>query len=182
MAHGLDDVAGSSFALGADHAGAFGDAAERLAEVGCAAHERRGEGELVDVVLFVGRGQDLGLVDVVDLECLENLGFDEVTDAGLGHHRNGDGFLDALDHFGIAHASDAAVYTDVGGYTFEGHDRSRTGVFGNLGLLRVDNVHDHAALEHLCKATLDLVGAGLTVLAFGHGGSVRPSDRHEKPN
>ena len=38
---GLDDVAGAGLALGPDHAGALGDAPQRLAEVGRAAHERR---------------------------------------------------------------------------------------------------------------------------------------------
>ena len=37
---------------------------------------------------LVGRGQDLGLVDVVDAERLEDLGLDEVADAGLGHDRD----------------------------------------------------------------------------------------------
>ena len=37
---GLDDVAGAGLALGADHGRALGDAAQRLAEVGRAAHER----------------------------------------------------------------------------------------------------------------------------------------------
>ena len=37
---------------------------------------------------LVGRGQDLGLVDVVDAERLEDLGLDEVADPGLGHHRD----------------------------------------------------------------------------------------------
>ena len=36
----------------------------------------------------VGGGQDLGLVDVVDAEGLQNLRLDEVTDAGLSHHRD----------------------------------------------------------------------------------------------
>ena len=73
-----------------------------------------GEGPLVDVVGLVGRGEHLGLVDVVDAERLEDLGLDEVADAGLGHDRDGDDGLDALDHLGIAHAGDAAVAADVG--------------------------------------------------------------------
>ena len=98
VAHGLDDVAGPGLALGADHRRALADAPQRLAEVGRAAHERDLERPLVDVVGLVGRRQDLGLVDVVDLERLEHLRLGEVADARLGHHRDRHGLLDALDH------------------------------------------------------------------------------------
>ena len=82
MAHGLDDVAGAGLALRADHARALGDAPQRLAEVGRAAHERNGERPLVDVVRLVGRREHLALVDVVDAERFEDLRLGEVADAG----------------------------------------------------------------------------------------------------
>ena len=87
VANRLDDVAGARLALRANHARTLGDAPQRLAEVGGAAHERHGERPLVDVVRFVGRRQHFGLVDVVDAERLQDLRLGEVTDAGLGHHR-----------------------------------------------------------------------------------------------
>ena len=155
VADGLDDVAGAGLALGADHRRALGDAAERLAQVGRAADERDLEGLLFDVVGLVGGGQDLGLVDVVDLERLEDLGLGEVADAGLGHDGDGHGGLDALDHRRVGHARDAAVAADVGGHALERHDRDSARVLGNAGLLRRDDVHDHAALEHLGKAAFD---------------------------
>ena len=55
------------------------------------------ERPLVDVVRLVGGRQDLGLVDVVDLERLEHLGLDEVADARLRHHGDRDGLLDLAD-------------------------------------------------------------------------------------
>ena len=113
------------------------------------------EGPLVDVVRLVGRGQHLGLVDVVDAERLEDLGLDEVADAGLGHHRDGHGRLDALDHLRVAHAGHAAVAADVGRHPLERHDGDRAGVLGDLGLLGRDDVHDDAALQHLGQAALD---------------------------
>ncbi len=90
MLYRVDHVAGAGLALGADHGRAFGDAAQRLAQVARAADERRLEGVLVHVVLFVGGGQDLGFVDVVHAELLQNLRLGEVADAALGHHRNAD--------------------------------------------------------------------------------------------
>ena len=71
---GVDYVAGAGFALGADHGGAFGDAAEGFAEVAGAADEGDLEGVLVDVVGFVGGGEDFGFVDVVDAEFLREFG------------------------------------------------------------------------------------------------------------
>ena len=92
--HGVDDVAGAGFALGADHGRAFGDAAESFAEVARAADEGGGEGVLIDVVSFVGGGEHFGLVDEVDAEFLQDLGFGEVADAALGHDRDGNGVDD----------------------------------------------------------------------------------------
>src|SRR2546430_4083755 len=51
VAHSLDDVAGPSLALGADHRRTFGDAPRGLAKVAAAAHERQLETELVAVAL-----------------------------------------------------------------------------------------------------------------------------------
>ncbi len=65
---GVDDVAGAGLALGADHGGTLGDAAEGFAEVFRAADEGGFEGVLVDVVELVGGGEDFGLVDEVDRE------------------------------------------------------------------------------------------------------------------
>ena len=155
VAHGLDDVAGAGLALGADHRRALGDPPQRLAEVGGAAHERDLELPLVDVVGLVGRRQHLGLVDVVDLERLEHLRLGEVADPRLGHDRDRHGLLDALDQQRVGHAGDAAVAADVGRHALERHHRGRAGVLGDLRLLGVDDVHDHAALEHLGQAGLD---------------------------
>jgi hypothetical protein len=84
-----------------------------------------------------------------------------VPDAGLGHHGDRDGLLDALDHRRVAHARHAAVAADVGGHALERHHGGRTGRLGDLRLLGRDHVHDHAALEHLGEASLDSEGAGL---------------------
>ena len=104
MANGLDHVARARLALGADHRGALGDAAQRLAQVTGTADKRDVKLGLVDVVDIVGGGENLGLIDVVDLDGLKDLRLDDVTDAALGHDRDGDGLLNALDHLGVTHA------------------------------------------------------------------------------
>eukprot|EP00262_Sarcandra_glabra_P011813 TRINITY_DN2911_c0_g3_i1.p1 TRINITY_DN2911_c0_g3~~TRINITY_DN2911_c0_g3_i1.p1 ORF type:complete len:336 (+),score=10.47 TRINITY_DN2911_c0_g3_i1:113-1120(+) len=152
VAHGLDDVAGAGLALGADHGGALADAAQGLAEVAAAADEGDAEVVLVDVVVFVSDGEDFGLVDVVDAEGFEDLGFDEVADAGFGHDGYGDGPLDFFDEGGVGHAGDAALCADVGGDAFQRHDRACARLFGDAGLLRVHHVHYDAAAEHLSEA------------------------------
>ena len=157
MGGGVGDVAGAGLALRADHGRALVDAAQGLTEVGRAADEGDGELPLVDVVGVVGRGQDLGLVDVVDAEGLQDLGLDEVADAGLGHDRDGDRRDDAVDHVGVAHAGHAALGADVGGDALQRHDGDGAGILGDPGLLGGDDVHDDAALEHLGHAALDAV-------------------------
>jgi len=135
-------------------AGALGDAAQRLAQVGGTADERHGERPLVDVVGLVGRGEDLALVDVVHAEGLQDLGFGEVADSGLGHDRDGHSLLDAFDHLRVGHAGHAAVASDVGRDALEGHHGRGASVLGDSGLCGVNDVHDHAALEHLGQAPL----------------------------
>jgi hypothetical protein len=78
-----------------------------------------------------------------------------VPDAALCHHRNRDRLLDPLDSVGIRHARDAAVTADVGRDALERHDGAGARLLGDLRLLGVDDVHDHAAFEHLGEAALD---------------------------
>ncbi len=164
---GVDDVAGAGLALGADHGCAFGDAAEGFAEVAGAADEGRGEGVLVDVEGLVGGGEDLGLVDEVDAELLQDLGLGEVADAGLGHDGDGDGVDDLLDELGVGHAGDAAFGADHGGHALERHDGDGAGLFGDARLLDVHDVHDDATLEHLGQAGLEAEGGGAEVAVGG---------------
>ena len=142
-------------ALRPDHRRALGDAPQGLAEIRAAADERHGEQPLVDVVGEIGRRQHLGFVDVVDLEGLQDLRLGEMADAALRHHGNRDGLLDLLDHPRVGHARDPTVAADVGGNALERHDGARARFLGDLGLIGVDDVHDHAALQHLGKTALD---------------------------
>ena len=155
MADRLDDVAGPGLSLGADHRRPLADSPQRLAEVGGAADEGHVEGELLDVVALVGGRQHLGLVDVVDLERLQDLGLGEVADPGLGHHRDRNRLLDPLDHRRVGHPGDAAVAADVSRNPLEGHHRAGTGLLGDLRLLRGDHVHDHPAFQHLGQTGLE---------------------------
>ena len=157
MAHGLDDVARARLTLGADHRGTLGNAAERLAEVACATDERHLKLCLVDMVDVVRRAQHLALVDVVDLDGLENLCLDEVADAALGHHGDGDGGLDALDHLRVAHAAHATSGADVGGNALQGHDGAGASLLGDACLLGGCYVHDHTALQHLGEVAVQLL-------------------------
>ena len=152
---GVDDVAGPSFAFRADHRGALRDPAERLSEIRRTADEGNRESPLVDVMLDIGRGQDLGLVDVVDLELLEDLGLREVPDAALGHHWDRDCVLDLANPLRVAHPRHATVTTNVRRDTLERHDGARARFLSDPGLVGVDDVHDHAALQHLGEARLD---------------------------
>ena len=172
----VGDVAGAGLALRADHGRALVDAAQGLTEVGSTADEGNREVPLVDVVAVVRGGEDLGLVDVVDAEGLQNLGLDEVTNAGLRHDGDRHGLDDAFDQIRVGHAGHATLGADVGGDALEGHDGHGARVLGDLGLLGGDDVHDDAALEHLGHAALDLRGADLALRgALAHGYSCSSS-------
>ena len=155
MAHGFHHVAGSGFALGANHSRAFGYPPQGLAQVAAATDERNLEVVLPDVMRLVGGGQYFRLVNVVNAESFQNLGFDEMADTDLGHHRNGNRVHNPGDDGGIGHAGHAPVGADVRRDALEGHDRHGPGLGGNLSLLRGDHVHYDAALEHLGMTRLD---------------------------
>jgi hypothetical protein len=59
--------------------------------------------------------------------------------------------LDLTDHGRIAHSGNSAVATDVGGDALKGHNSAGPSVFGNFGLLGINDVHNHAASKHLGK-------------------------------
>src|SRR6202021_3750685 len=128
---GVDHVAGAGLALGADHARAFGDAAQGFAEIARAADEGDGEGVLIDVVSFVGGGEDLGFVDVVDAKFLENLGLGKRPAAAFGHNGDREGAHDLANDFGRCHAGNAAFGANLRGDTLQGHDGNGTGFFGD---------------------------------------------------
>src|SRR5207245_5504710 len=72
------------------------------------------------------------------------------------------------DQAGGAHPGHTALAPDVGRYPLEGHNRDGAGVLGDLGLLRRDHVHDHAAFEHLGQSSLDPPGAAPIVEPGAH--------------
>ena len=51
----------------------------------CVKQRSAGRELLVDVVVVISRCQDFALINVIDIECLENLCFHKVSNAALGH-------------------------------------------------------------------------------------------------
>ena len=151
MVHGLNDVAGTRFALGSDHGGSLCYAAQSLSDIPGTADERHPEFGLVDMIHVIRGRKHFAFIDIVNLNGLEELRLDKVSDAALGHDRNRDSFLDAADHGGIRHARDTARGADIRGNSFQRHDGTGSGVLSDLRLLGGCNVHDNAALEHLGK-------------------------------
>ena len=117
----------------------------------------------VDMVDVVGGGEDLGLIDVVDVDGLQNARLGDMADAHFRHDRDGDSFLDALDHGRVAHTAHAARRTDVRGDALERHHRAGAGILGDFRLFRGGDVHDDAALEHLGEVPVEF-----RAIFFGH--------------
>jgi hypothetical protein len=59
----------------------------------------------------------------------------------------------------MAHASNAAGFSNVCWNPFKRHDGHGTGVFCDSGLFGVNDVHDDAALLHSGKASLEQITA-----------------------
>src|ERR1700694_4993797 len=97
-----------------------------------------------------------------------------MSDPALRHDGDRDGGHDRLDQVGVGHAGHGALLADVGGHALQGHHSGGARVLRDAGVFGRDDVHDHAALEHLGKAGLDLERAfdgavSITrTVAFGH--------------
>src|SRR5207248_2981724 len=109
---------------------------------------------LIDVVLFVGGGQHLAFVDVVDAQRLQHARLGEMADTRLGHNGDRDRTHDVAYDADRRHPRDAALFADIGGHALQRHHGCRAGIFGDLGLLHVSDVHNDAALEHLGQTDL----------------------------
>ena len=105
----------------------------------------------------IGRGKNFAFVDVVNFDGLQNLRFCKVTDATFCHDRDGNGVLDSLDHFRVAHSGDSSGGSDVGRDAFKGHDGGGACGLGNFGLFGGGHVHNDAAFEHLGKILVEFV-------------------------
>ena len=154
VTHCLNNVARARLALRANHGCAFRNAAQRLAQVARTADKRHVKRVFINVIRIVGGSQHLGFVNIVNLNGLQNLSLHGVTDAHLSHNGNAHRLLNALDHLRIAHARNAARSANVSGNALQSHNGARAGSFGDTCLLRRGNVHNHAALEHLGKLTV----------------------------
>jgi hypothetical protein len=74
------------------------------------------------------------------------LGLDEVSDTSLGHHRDGDGIFDLLDHIRVRHAGHSTIVTDIGcivGDTFklEAWGSGKNGVRTHTEQITVGTTH-----------------------------------------
>ena len=154
-----DNVAGSGLAFRSNHRCTFPNASHSFAQSGGTANKRNAVVVLVDVEIRVSGREDFALVNHVNTHGFENAGLSVVSDAGLGHDRDGRAVQNSLNHVGVTHASDATCLSDVGWDTFERHHGNGTGVFGNGCLLGVHDVHDDASLLHSGESALQQVAA-----------------------
>lgn len=146
------------------HRRAFPDPPEGLAEGSGTADKRAPEIVLVDVVVVVGGGENLALVDVIDAGGFENLGFDEVADAGAGEDGDRDGAFDVFDEGRVGHAGNGGAEGVGDG------DGACAGLFGDLGLVRGGDLENGAAAE--CLDGSEFEGVGVLFWIGDDGGVV----------
>ena len=104
MAHSLNDIARSRFALRPYHRRTLVDSAQRLSKIPRTADERDSELRFVDMIPVVSRRKDLALVNIVDLDRFKDLSLGEVTDPAFCHYRDRNRSLDAFYHLRVAHS------------------------------------------------------------------------------
>mmetsp|Transcript_21547 Transcript_21547/g.36938 ORF Transcript_21547/g.36938 Transcript_21547/m.36938 type:complete len:331 (-) Transcript_21547:81-1073(-) len=154
VANSLHHITSTSLALGAEHSSTFSNSSEGLTQVPATTYKRHIELVLVNVVFFVGHGKHLTLINVICLNCLQDLSFHEVANAGFGHDGDAHCLFNSFDHLGVRHARTSAIVTDISRDPFKGHDGASSSLLGDSGLLGGDHVHNHTTLEHLGKACL----------------------------
>ena len=164
---GMHHVAGTGFALGADHGRALRNPTQRLAQVPRAAHEWNFESVLVHVMSFVSRSQHFRLIDVVHAQFLKYLGFSKMSDTALRHYGNGNRRHDFANLFGRGHARHTTLSANLRRNALQRHDRNGASFLGNHGLLGIGDVHDHAALEHFRQSSLQAQAVGVPVVMRG---------------
>ena len=98
------------------------------------------------MIHIISRREHLTLIDIINLDCFENLSLHKMTDSAFCHNRDRNRVLDALDHLRITHTGNAARCTDICRDPLQSHDRTGTGCFRDLCLLRCGNIHDDTAL------------------------------------
>ncbi|BBG31019.1 GTP cyclohydrolase II [Zymobacter palmae] len=156
--NGVYHVTGTRFPFGADHSGAFGNAAQCFAQVARTADERRGEFMLVDMVDLIGHRQHFTFVDEVDAQCLQYLRFSKVANTRFRHDGQRSNRHDGFDQLGISHAGNAAFSADLCRNPFQRHDRDGPCTFSHFSLFGGTDVHDDAVLEHFSQAGLKTQG------------------------
>ncbi len=77
-----------------------------------------------------------------------------MPNAAFRHDGDAHRFHNFEDHRGVAHPCHAAIFANIGGDALKGHHRAGAGILGNFRLVRVDHIHNHPALEHLCQAAI----------------------------
>lgn len=66
------------------------------------------------MIYIVCWGKYFTLIDVVNLNCLKNLCFCEMTDTAFCHNRNRNRFLNSTNHLRVAHSGNTTGCTNVG--------------------------------------------------------------------
>ena len=149
MADCLDNIASTRFSLGTDHGSTFIDTSQSFPKIFGTTHEWYFEFSLINMVDIIGRRKNFAFIDIVNLQCLQNLGFCKMTDTTFGHNRDGYRILNLLNQLWIAHTRYAAGRTDISRDTFQCHNSAGTGSFCDLCLFWCGDVHDDTTFQHL---------------------------------
>src|SRR5262249_10617878 len=69
----------------------------------------------------------------------------------------------AVNHIRVAHTGDTTLGTDVRRDTLQRHDRTGSRILRDFCMFGGDDIHNDAALEHLCQTALYSFGSSLLI-------------------
>ena len=154
MTYCLHHVAGTRLTLRANHRSTLVDTAQRLAQILRTADKRHSKFCFINMVYIVSRREHLALINIVNLQRLQNLRLNEMTNTHLSHNRDRYSVLNLLNQLRVAHACHAAGSTDIRRNLLQRHNCAGTCSLSNFCLLGIGYVHDNAALKHLGKLSI----------------------------
>jgi hypothetical protein len=73
VADSFDDIACTSFSLGANKSSTLRNAPQRFSKIASATNERNFEPVFIDVVFVIRRRQNFGLIYIINPDSLQNL-------------------------------------------------------------------------------------------------------------
>lgn len=166
----FNNVVSVCFVFCVDYGSIFGNMVESFVQVFVVVDERNIERSFFNMVFVIGWGENFVFIDIVDVQCFEDLVFDKVFDFCFGYNRDCNCILNFFDDSWVRYVCDIFVFVDIGGDMFKSYDSVCVGFFGDVGLGCICDIYDDVVFEYLGEVRFE--GEGGSSCDGGLGGCV----------